>query len=75
MASKSLSLSLSGYFGDVQLLPVARECCPRAFDAVVELDLECAFEYDELAKVFDFSLLAASRCPSLEPLLYYFSGF
>ena len=25
--------------------------CPRAFDAVFELDMDCAFESDELAEV------------------------
>ena len=50
VASKSLRLSLGGYFG----LPVAREFCPRGFEAVVELDLVCVLEGDELADVFDF---------------------
>ena len=33
---------------------MARECCPRTFDAVVELELDCVFQGDELAEVFDF---------------------
>ena len=35
-----------------QLLSVR---CPRAFDAVAELDLDCVFEGDEVAEVFDLS--------------------
>ena len=43
---------------------MAREECPRALDAVVELGLDCALECDELAGVFDFtiSLLLLSCC-------------
>ena len=48
-ASKSLSLSLSGYLGDVNSC-LAREGWPHAFDAAFELDLDCAFEGDKLAK-------------------------
>ena len=33
---------------------MARECCPRAFDAVFKLDLYGVLESDELTKVFDF---------------------
>ena len=35
---------------------MARECCPRAFDAVFKHDLYGVFEIesDELPKVFDF---------------------
>ena len=29
-------------------------CFPHAFDVVVELDLDCVFESDELAEIFDF---------------------
>ena len=36
------------------LLPAARECCPRAFDAVFKLDLYGGSDSDELNKVFDF---------------------
>ena len=32
------------------------------FDAVFELDLDCVFESDELAKVFGFSLLLPCFC-------------
>ena len=43
VASKSLSLSCSGSLGDIN----------AHFDAVVELDLDCVVESDELAEVFD----------------------
>ena len=63
VASKSLSLSLSGYVVD------GNSCLwlnARAFDAVCEPDLDCAFEGD-LAEVFDVSL-----CSSIELLPCYF---
>ena len=62
-----MSLSLHGYFRDVNSCLWLVKCCPPAFDAVCQLNLCCAFEGDELAKVFDFLLLAVeSRCSSLE---------
>ena len=54
VASKSLSLSRSGYFGDVNsclwVVNVAHAHSMR----MVELDLDCVCEGDELAEVFDF---------------------
>ena len=44
-----------GIFGESQLLSVARESCPRAFDTVFVFDLDCVFEGDEMAEVFDFT--------------------
>ena len=44
MASKSFRLSLIGYF---QLLPAARQGCPRAFDAEFRLNLHGVFEGGE----------------------------
>ena len=56
----------SGYVGNVSSCWWACECCPRAFEEVVELNLDRVFEGDGLAEVFSFSLLVAgSRCSSL----------
>ena len=55
---------------------MAHENCPRACDAVVELDLDSVFEKAELVEVFEFSLLVErTRCSSLELQPSYFSEF
>ena len=52
--SKSLSLSLGGYFGDVNSCLWLVTVATRALD--VELNLSYVFEGDELAKVLDVPL-------------------
>ena len=55
LPSKSLSVSLSGYFG-------ARECCSRTFDVVFQLDLYSVFEGDEFPRCWFHLLAEGSRC-------------